>query len=99
MTISTQAFESSTLIGIRNGATLRMSADCKLDNEYGNKATVKYGIYSQYSTVVLNEGGRLPTKDSWASGAPEGTRQLIYGTCSIICSHGLYPSSSFNILN
>ena len=95
----TQPFESSTLIGIRNGATLRMSAGCKLNNEYGNKATVKYGIYSQYSTVVLNEGGTLPTKDRWASGAPEGTRQLTYGTCSIICSHGLYPSSSFNILN
>lgn len=95
-----QAFEHA-LIGVRNGARLLLTGSVKLTNvnSNDNKALLKYAIYCQYSFLVMNQGGDLPTKDSWKEGTSSVERQMLYATGSAAFTQGHYPSTSLDVIN
>ena len=95
-----QAFEHA-LIGVRNGARLLLTGSVKLTNvnSNDNKAILKYAIYCQYSFLVMNQGGDLPTKDSWKEGTSSVERQMLYATGSAAFTQGHYPSTSLDVIN
>ena len=95
-----QAFEHA-LIGVRNGARLLLTGSVKLTNvnSNDNKALLKYAIYCQYSFLIMNQGGDLPTKDSWKEGTSSVERQMLYATGSAAFTQGHYPSTSLDVIN
>ena len=95
-----QAFEHS-LVGVRNGTKLLLTNTVKLTNENSddNKAILKYAIYCQYAFLVMNQGGDLPTKDSWKAGTSSIERQMLYASGSAAFTQGHYPSDSLDVIN
>lgn len=95
-----QAFENA-LIGVRNGITLLLTNTVKLTNvnSNDNKAILKYAIYCQYAFLVMNQGGDLPTKDSWKEGTSSVERQMLYASGSAAFTQGHYPSESLDVIN
>ena len=95
-----QNFEHA-LVGVRNGAKLLMTSSVKLTNVNSddNKAILKYAIYCQYAFLIMNQGGDLPTKDSWKAGTSSIERQMLYATGSAAFTQGHYPSESPDVIN
>ena len=95
-----QNFEHA-LVGVRNGAKLLMTNSVKLTNvnSNDNKAILKYAIYCQYAILIMNQGGDLPTKDSWKEGTSSVERQMLYATGSAAFTQGHYPSESLDVIN
>ena len=95
-----QNFEHA-LLGIRNGGKLLLTNSVKLKNvnSNDNKAILKYAIYCQYAFLIMNQGGDLPTKDSWKEGTSSVERQMLYATGSAAFTQGHYPSESLDVIN